>query len=293
MKFAVLRAMWLATTVARYTQAAGILSNPAPELLTLLPARIATLDSAISCYTGEDADFSPIQSASNALVITLDRGLRDISVGPNLTTAETQAMVPLFENLTTSCKTTMLGLIERKPRFLGTTTTSTPTSCSSAGKLLIKYLSNQRAVWEKLFTLITAKAPQNQAGLVAAFANAVDAATQEALDTFTNAMDSSSSSSTADCSPNDESPPSRIELRSYHNANASSTLSNVTVTAAPSHSSAASAAPVYTGAAAAVHARRGGGGAWGLKMVGKGMGAVAGVAVAVAVAVAVVVVVVL
>ncbi|KAL4791940.1 hypothetical protein BDV19DRAFT_369395 [Aspergillus venezuelensis] len=285
MKFAVLRAIWLATTLSRYTQAAGILSNPAPELLALLPARIATLDSAISCYTREDADFSPIQSASNALVITLDRGLRDISAGPNLTTAETQAMVPLFETLTTSCKTTMLGLIERKPRFLGTTTTtttSTPTSCSSAGNLLIKYLSNQRAVWGKLFTLITAKAPQDQADLVAAFANAIDAATQQALDAFTNAM---SSSSTADCSPNDEPPPSRIELRSYHNANASSALNNVTVTAAPSHPSAALATPVYTGAAAAVHARGGGGGARGMKMVGKGMCAVAGVAVAVAVAV--------
>ncbi|KAL2835453.1 hypothetical protein BJY01DRAFT_252634 [Aspergillus pseudoustus] len=86
MKFAVRCAMWLATTVYRYTQAAGVLSNPTSAVVTLLPARINALDFAISYYTGEDADFSPIQSASNALTITLDRSLRGISVGPNLPT---------------------------------------------------------------------------------------------------------------------------------------------------------------------------------------------------------------
>ncbi|KAL5040724.1 hypothetical protein BDW71DRAFT_62257 [Aspergillus fruticulosus] len=254
----------LFTALSAPILAARSTDNPTSSLLTLLTAKLTTLDTVISSYTG-DADISPIQSASNALIITIDRGLRDISTGPDLTTAETRALSPQFQALTASCKTTISGLVEKKPLFGGTGTTT----CTSDISSIQKSLHNQYAVWDKLFSLISSKAPEKESTFVTGFAEGILATIQEGLGTFGDIADSTTS-----CSPVPV-PAARIELRSYGNGN-SSAPGNATSTQVPTgfQQSTAPGPPAFTGGAAAATAD-----GRSMGMVGIG---VLGVAVAVA-----------
>ncbi|KAL3428593.1 hydrophobic surface binding protein A-domain-containing protein [Aspergillus tetrazonus] len=234
MKFTTVSALptlYLFTAFSASILAATIADNPTSSLLTLLTARITTLDTAISSYTG-DADISPIQSASNALIITIDRGLRDISAGPDLTAAETKALSPQFQALTTSVKTTISGLIEKKPLLDSTTTT-----CTSDISSIQKSLHNQYAVWDKLFSLISSKVPEKNSASVISFAEGILSTIQEGLAPL------------------------------YGNGN-SSAPGNATSTQAPtpSQQSTAPEPPAFTGVAVAVTANE-----WSIRMVGIGV----------------------
>ncbi|KAL4935748.1 hypothetical protein BDV06DRAFT_120853 [Aspergillus oleicola] len=255
--------LYLLTALSARILAARVADNPTSSLLTLLTARLTSLDAVISSYTG-DADISPIEAASNALTITIDRGLRDISAGPDLTATETKALSPQFQALTTSFKTTISGLVEKKPLLDGTTTT-----CSSDISSIQKSLHNQYAVWDKLFGLISSKAPEEKSAFVTSFAEGILSTFQEGLDTFVDVADSTTS-----CSP-DTASAVRIELRSYGNGNSSAPV-NATSTQGPtiSQQSTAPGPPAFTGAAAAATAD-----GRSMGMVGIG---VLGVAVAVA-----------
>ncbi|KAL2846922.1 hypothetical protein BJY01DRAFT_246985 [Aspergillus pseudoustus] len=279
-----LTTLWLSTTALLSTsiQAARISrdNNPTSALLTLLTSKLTTLNTAISSYTGDDddADVFPIQSASNALIITIDRGLRDISAGPDLSTPEAQALSPQLEALATSSKATISALVEKIPLFVSSSSSSSSNICNSASVSLAKALHNQYAVWDKLFTLVSSKVPEKQAGVVAGFANRILASTQEGVDAFVNTADTDSS----DCSPAPL-PPARIELRSYSGSGNSSTpggntTSPTTTTTSPTTPSQTTvpSSPAFTGAAAALTVAVGDGA---MKMVGMGV-----IAVAVAVA---------
>ncbi|KAL2869149.1 cell wall mannoprotein 1 family protein [Aspergillus lucknowensis] len=252
--------LWLFTTLSTLALGAGVTSNPTSSLLNLLTAKLTTLNTVISSYT-DDADILSIQSASNAVIITIDRGLRDISVGPELTAAETKALALQFQELTTSFKATISDLVDKKPlldRFATTT-------CTSGSRSIQKHLHHQYAVWDKLFTLVLSKAPEVESTVVAHSAEDILARIQGGLDTFVDVGDS-----TTPCAP--DTPPARIELRSYSNGN-SSTDGNGTSTQPPSvptQSSTGPASPDFTGAAVAVAA-----GETGMRMVGMGVLAVA------------------
>ncbi|KAL4772019.1 hypothetical protein BDW60DRAFT_42699 [Aspergillus nidulans var. acristatus] len=253
--------LYLLTALSAPILAARVADNPTSSLLTLLTARLTTLDTVISSYTS-DADISPIQSASNALIITIDRGLRDISAGPDLTAAETKALSPQFQALVTSVETTIYGLVEKKPLLDGTTTT-----CNSDISSIQKTLQNQYAVWDKLFSLISSKAPEEKSAFVTSFADGILSTIQEGLGTFVDIADSTTS-----CLQ-DTTPAVRIELRSYGNRN-SSAPGNATSTQVStiSQQSTAPDPPAFTGAAAAANR-------WSIRMVRIGA---LGIAVAVA-----------
>ncbi|KAL4972112.1 hypothetical protein BDW66DRAFT_155004 [Aspergillus desertorum] len=246
-----LPALYLFTALSAPILAATIPDNPTSSLLTLLTARLTSLDTVISSYTG-DADISPIQSASNALIITIDRGLRDISTGPDLTAAETKALSPQLQALTTSVKTTISGLVEKKTLLAGTTTT-----CTTGISSIQKTLHNQYAVWDKLFSLISSKASEDNLAFVTGFAEGILSTFQEGLGSFVDIADSTTS-----CLP-DTTSVARIELRSYGNGN-SSAPGNATSTQVPttSQQSTVHEPPAFTGAAVAVAAN-----GWSIRMV--------------------------
>ncbi|KAL3429356.1 hypothetical protein BDV09DRAFT_203038 [Aspergillus tetrazonus] len=255
--------LYLLTALSATILAARVADNPTSSLLTLLTTRLTILDTVISSYTG-DADISPIQSASNALIITIDRGLRDISAGPDLTAAETKALSPQFQALTTSVKTTISRLVEQKPLLDGTTTT-----CTSDISSIQKSLHNQYAIWDKLFSLISSKAPEEKSAFVTSFAEGILSTIQEGLHKFVDIADSTSS-----CLP-DTTPVLRIEFRSYENGN-SSAPGNSTSTQVPTiyQQSTVPEPPAFTGAAVAATAN-----GWSIRMVRVG---VLGVALAIA-----------
>ncbi|CEL00778.1 hypothetical protein ASPCAL00374 [Aspergillus calidoustus] len=261
MKFSTVSALptlVLLTALSTATLAASATDNPTSSLLTLLAGKVTNLDAAISSYT-RDADLSSIQSASNALIITLDRGLRGISSGPDLTTAETKALAPQFEALTTSLKTTLSDLVEKKPLFDRTESTI----CESDSISIKKALHNQHAVWDKLFTLLSSKAPETESTRVAGFSGGILATIQEGLDPFVEA--------TRGC-PQDTAlapaPPARIELRSYTSGNSSAPgngTSTLVPVPAPTQTT-GTEPPAFTGAAAGIVANGGG-----IRMVGLGV----------------------
>ncbi|KAL3445129.1 hypothetical protein BJX65DRAFT_310281 [Aspergillus insuetus] len=246
MKFSTLSALptlVLWTALFSVTLAASVTDNPTSALLTLLAGKVTNLDAAISSYTGNaDANILQIQSASNALIITIDRGLRDISSGPDLTTADTKALSPQFEGLTTSLKTTISDLVGKKLLFDRTETTI----CESDTISIRKAIHNQHAVWDKLFALISSKAPEEASASISGVAEGILDTIQEGLGLFVE--------STSDC-PQDTAlppPPTRIELRSYTSGN-SSTPGNGTSTLVPVPSSSQTTVPeppAFTGAAA-------------------------------------------
>lgn len=235
----------LLTALCTITLAAGVTDNPTSSLLTLLARKVTNLDATISSYTGNaDADISPLRSASNALIITIDRGLHDILSGPDLTTAETKALTPQFEALATSLKTAISNLADKKPLFDRTETTI----CESNSVSIRKALYNQHSVWGKLFTLISSKATGAESTLVSDFAEPILSTIQEALDPFVD--------STSSCSPDAAPPlpPARIELRSYTSGNSSAT-GNGTSTLVPVPTSSETTdpePPAFTGAAAGI-----------------------------------------
>ncbi|KAL3483828.1 hydrophobic surface binding protein A-domain-containing protein [Aspergillus germanicus] len=247
MKFSTLSALptlVLLTALSSLAVAASVTDNPTSSLLTLLAGKITKLDAAISSYT-KDSDVSSIQSASNALIITIDRGLRDISLGPDLTTAETKALASQFEGLTTSLKSTISDLVQKKPLFDRTETTI----CESDSISIKKALHNQHAVWDKLFFLISSKAPEETSASISGFAEGILNTIQEGLGLFVE--------STSDC-PQDTAlptlPPARIELRSYTGGNSSSP-GNGTSTLVPVPTSSQTTVPeppAFTGAAASI-----------------------------------------
>jgi hypothetical protein len=247
MRFSTLSALptlVLLTALSSVTLAASATDNPTSALLTLLAGKITNLDAAISSYT-KDSDVVSIQSASNALIITIDRGLRDISSGPDLTTADTKALSPQFEGLTTSLKTTISNLVDKKPLLDRTETTI----CESDTISIRKALHNQHAVWSKLFTLISIKAPDEVSASIGGFAEGILDTIQEGMDPFVQ--------STSDC-PQDTVlpalPPARIELRSYTTGN-SSAPGNGTSTLVPVPTSSQTTIPeppAFTGAAATI-----------------------------------------
>jgi hypothetical protein len=234
----------LLTALSSVTLAASATDNPTSSLLTLLAGKVTNLDAAVSSHT-KDSDVSSIQSASNALIITIDRGLRDISSGPDLNTAETKALASQFEGLTTSLKTTISNFVVKKPLLDRTETTI----CESDSITIRKALHNQHAVWDKLFTLISSKAPEGTLASISGFAEGILDTIQEGLGLFVE--------STSDC-PQDTGlpplPPARIELRSYTSGN-SSTPGNGTSTLVPVPSSSQTTVPeppAFTGAAAGI-----------------------------------------
>jgi hypothetical protein len=234
----------LLITLFSVTQAASVTDNPASSLLTLLAGKVTNFDAAISSFT-KDSDVSSIQSASNALIITIDRGLRDISSGPDLTTAETKALSPQFEGLTTSLKSTISDLVDKKPLLDRTETTI----CESDTISIRKALHNQHAVWNKLFTLISSKAPEETSASISGFAEGILDTIQEGLGLFIE--------STSDC-PQDTAlpalPPARIELRSYTSGN-SSAPGNGSSTLVPVPTSSQTTVPeppAFTGAATTI-----------------------------------------
>lgn len=237
-----LLALVLPTALSTVALAAGVTDSPTSSLLTLLARKVTTLDATISSYTGNtDADISPIQSASNGLIITIDRGLRDILSGPDLTAAETRALTPQFETLTIALKTTISNLVDKKPLFDRTETTI----CESHSVSIRKALYNQHSVWGKLFALISSKASEADSTLVSDFAERMLITLQEALDPF---VDSTSSCSADAAAPL---PPPRVELRSYTSGN-SSAPGNGTSTLVPAPTSSQTTAPeppAFTGAA--------------------------------------------
>ncbi|KAL4756484.1 cell wall mannoprotein 1 family protein [Aspergillus foveolatus] len=243
--------LYFLTTLSAPILAARVADNPTSSLLTLLTTRLTTLDTVISSYTG-DADIIPIQSASNALIITIDRGLRDISTGPDLTAAETKALSPQFQALTTSVKTTISRLVEKRPLLDGTTTT-----CTGDISSIQKSLHNQYAIWDKLFSLISSKAPEEKSAFVTSFAEGILSTIQEGLGKFVDIADSTSS-----CLP-DTTSVVRLELRSYGNGN-SSVPGNETSTQVPtiSQQSTVPEPPAFTGAAVAATAN-----GWNIRMV--------------------------
>ncbi|KAL2787510.1 hypothetical protein BJX66DRAFT_353333 [Aspergillus keveii] len=234
----------LLTALFSVTLAASVTDNPTSALLTLLAGKVTNLDAAVSSYT-KDSDVSSIQSTSNALIITIDRGLRDISSGPDLTTAETKALSSQFEGLTTSIKSTISILVEKKSLF----DRSETTICESDSISIRKALHNQHAVWDKLFRLISSKAPEETSASISGFAEGILDTVQEGLGPFVE--------STSDC-PQDTAlpalPPARIELRSYTSGN-SSTPGNGTSTLVPVPTSSQTTVPehpAFTGAAASI-----------------------------------------
>ncbi|KAJ0422722.1 hydrophobic surface binding protein A-domain-containing protein [Aspergillus carlsbadensis] len=247
------------TALSSLTLAASVTDNPTSALLTLLAGKVSNLDAAIASYKGNaDADILTIQSASNALIITIDRGLRDISSGPDLTTAETKALVPQFEELTPSIKSTISDIVDKKLLFDRTETTI----CESDSIPIKKALHNQHAVWTKLSTLISSKAPEADSTLITGFAENILATIQAGLDPFVESTEACPQDTFA------PPPPARIELRSYNSGNSSapgngsSTLVPVPV---PSQTT-APGPPAFTGAAA-VLAIKGGG----MRVVGMGV----------------------
>ncbi|KAL3443180.1 hypothetical protein BJX65DRAFT_312034 [Aspergillus insuetus] len=266
MKFSTHRALWLSAALSVCIHATALSNIPTEALLSLLTSRFTALDSAISAYAC-DADISPITSASNALIITIDRGMRDISAGPALTTAETQALSPQFQAVTTASQATILALCAKQP-LITSSGTHTATICSSPGQLLAKSLRKEHAVWAKLFSLIASKAPEDQVAFIAGFANGILATTQNAIDAFAPASDDPSAS----CPTNDLAPPppARLELRSYTSANSSS--SGNTTTHNDHTPTQWTVPPALTGAAVPLVVT---GIAAGLKILGTGMLAVA------------------
>jgi hypothetical protein len=234
----------LLTALSSLALAASVTDTPTSSLLTLLAGKITNLDAAISSYT-KDSDVASFQSASNALIITIDRGLRDISSGPDLTTADTKILAPQLETLTTSVKTTTSHVVEKKPLFDRTETTI----CESDSISIKKALHNQHAVWDKLFVLISSKAPEETSASLSEFAEGILETIQEGLGLFVE--------STSDCPQGTALPPlppARIELRSYTSGNSSSPA-NGTSTLVPVPTSSQTTVPeppAFTGAAATI-----------------------------------------
>lgn len=249
----------LLAALSTVTLAAGVTDNPTSSLLTLLARKVTNFDAAISSYTGNaDADISCIQSASNGFIITIDRGLRDISSGPDLTTAETKALTPQFAALTASLKTTISNLVDKKPLFDRTETTI----CESNSVSIRKALYNQHSLWGKLFTLISSKAPEAESTLISDFAEPILSTIRESLDPFVD--------STSSCSPDAAPPlpPVRVELRSYAGGN-SSAPGNWTSTLVPFPTSSQTTVPeppVFTGSAAGIEIDE-----RGMRMLGMGV----------------------
>ncbi|KAL3462811.1 hypothetical protein BJX64DRAFT_258628 [Aspergillus heterothallicus] len=247
MKYTMRFALWLALALTAATHAAVLSTNPIPSLLTELNTRVTTLERFISSYA-DDADIPAIQSASNALIITIDRGMRDISSGPGLSTTETDALATQLHTLSASLQGTMRAVVDKTPLFA----TSTATGCSSPARALSKALQNQHAVWDKLFTLIISKIPETASGVVTSLASDNLAMTQEALDALGEIPDSTASCQSELVAPE---PPARIELRSYNSGNGNSSSSGnstATTPTSPSGQTTVPATPAFTGAAVAV-----------------------------------------
>ncbi|KAL6237852.1 hydrophobic surface binding protein A-domain-containing protein [Aspergillus navahoensis] len=227
--------MWLPTAWLLLASVTPIVATPTPDgststLLTSLSARLVNLDGAIASYTGGDA--SHIQSASNAIIISIDRGLHDIQDGPDLTLATTKAVSLQFTNLTKTVEAAVHKLSDKKSLFEG----------ACAGTMIQKILRTQRAVNEKLVTLVATKAPQSESDSIRRLGQSLLAALESGVGAYEVVADI--------CSQVTPAAEARIELRSLGNVTSSSGTS--TTTQSPASGSPTASSPVFTGAAGRV-----------------------------------------
>ncbi|KAL2819286.1 hydrophobic surface binding protein A-domain-containing protein [Aspergillus cavernicola] len=177
MKFTTLPTLYLFMVLVTPTITTASVDSPTSTLLSSLVAKLTSLDTAISSYTGGDT--STIQFASGAIIITIDRGLHDIQNGPDLTPAATKSLSPQFQALKISLEAAIIKINNKKPLF----------EAACAGTTIQKSLHNQHVVLNKLFDLVSSKSPQPRSSFIVSTGEGILAAIQTGIDTYVDVPD--------------------------------------------------------------------------------------------------------